>query len=460
LKLGSTVIEEHPKGSGKYRVRARKDGKMATIASGLARGDARETAAAYAQLRQAVDLKEGVTFGQFGDGFLDRRELAGVRAIRTDRAIWKKHVKSSSIGKLPVSSLTTIDVIEWRDGLRGAHRSRLKLLNLVRVALREAVERGLLLTNPAADVRLHRSGAARATDDLEGILTPDEQHRLLAAVTPRLRPLVAFALFTGIRQAEQWWLGWEDAHDDRVVIRRSTGGKAPKSGKIREIFLLPGAKEALEAVKRRASFVFAGTRGGRRQEGKAPSQWAAWLKAAGIKRKVRWHDLRHTCATSLLAGWWGRKWSVDEVCGLLGHSSVSVTERYAKKLAETQRNAIALTPGLIPVRSQAARVSAGADSGIRTPDLCFTKAQGKQQVNGKLPARKIPLGITVAGLLDDNQIRVVRLLKLADIDPRAARPGLAFCRGVEATLRGDMQGTERALADAAKALGMGGGAYG
>jgi integrase len=460
LKLGSTIIEEHPKGSGKHRVRARKDGKMVTVASGLAIGDAKETAAAYAKLRQSVVLKQGVTFGQFGDGFLDRRELAGVRAIRTDRAIWKKHIKCAPIGSLPVTSLTTLDVIEWRDGLRGAHRSRQKLLNLVRVALREAVERGLLESNPAADVRLHRSGAARATDDLEGILTPAEQTKLLAAVTPRLRPVVAFALFTGIRQAEQWWLGWDDVHEDRVVVRRSVGGKPPKSGKIREIFLLPAAKDALAAIHKRRAFVFAGTRGGRRQEGKAPSQWASWLKAAGIKRKVRWHDLRHTCATSLLAGWWGRKWSVDEVCGLLGHGSVSVTERYAKKLAETQRNAVALTPGLIPARSQLDRVTAGADSEARTPDLCFTKAPQKRKVAGKLASRKIPAGITLEALLGDVEARSVRLLKLADLDPRAAAPGLAFCRAYEATLRGDQSGTHRHLAEASKALGMGGGAYG
>jgi len=49
-------------------------------------------------------------------------------------------------------------------------------------------------------------------------------------------------------------------------------------------------------------------------------------------REVWWHLLRHTCATSLLCGWWGRRWSLDEVSKLLGHSSVKVTERYAHLL--------------------------------------------------------------------------------------------------------------------------------
>ncbi len=43
-----------------------------------------------------------------------------------------------------------------------------------------------------------------------------------------------------------------------------------------------------------------------------------------------WHDLRHTFASSLVAGWWGRVWGASgEVRDLLGHYSATVTERYA-----------------------------------------------------------------------------------------------------------------------------------
>ena len=69
-------------------------------------------------------------------------------------------------------------------------------------------------------------------------------------------------------------------------------------------------------------------RGCRRDRGKLYG-FHEHLKKAGIKRRVRWYDLRHTCVSSLVAGWWGKPRRLEEVRDLLGHSSVEVTERYA-----------------------------------------------------------------------------------------------------------------------------------
>ncbi len=363
----STILEEHPKGSGKWRVRARiginpetKKPLLKTLISGVPKAHASEVADAYVEINNAQELRQGVTLKAFGVGFLERRKAKGVRAVKQDAYSWARHVAADPIGDLPVSSLERRDIVEWLDrrttSSRGKnkapvpmhHRTRIKIRNLLRTALAEAVERGLLPTNPALEVKVHRSGAATAVDDLEGILTPAEQQALLAAIpAERDRLLVAFALCTGLRQAEQWWLEWVNVEEDRVIVRRSTGGLPPKSGKPREVYLLPTAKAALAATIGRRGFVFKAPLGGRRQEGKAPSAWPKWIAAAGITRHVTWHDLRHTCATALLAGWWGRKWSLDEVCRFLGHSSVSVTERYARKLNESQKLAVAATPTFV-----------------------------------------------------------------------------------------------------------------
>lgn len=385
MKRDAATVEEHPKGSGRYRVRVRSGGKRPVIAKGLIHAEAVEIANAYHVVRHESDVRDGLSLRDFGEAFLQRRERAGVRAIRTDRSRWKKHIAGSTLGQLAVTTLESRDVWQWLDGLADmAYRSQLRLLNLLRVALQDAVRRGLLKANPARDVEVHRAASARSTDDLEGILTPAEQQALMVAVPARERPTVVFALCTGLRQAEQWWLRWEDVQGGHVVVRRSAGGQPTKSGKPREVPLLPAALAALDALPRRSAHVFPALRGSRRAEGKAPRGWAKWVKAAKIGRPVRWHDLRHTCATALLAGWWGRRWSLDEVCKLLGHSSVQVTERYARKLDSTLRDAVTGTSGPILALPDASNHLSRLSDLNRRPVLYESPAQGSGSAS--LPA--------------------------------------------------------------------------
>jgi len=62
---------------------------------------------------------------------------------------------------------------------------------------------------------------------------------------------------------------------------------------------------------------------------------------SAVPRRVWWHLLRHTAASSLVAGWWGRQWRLEEVRQFMGHSSIKVTERYAH-LAESTLHRLAV----------------------------------------------------------------------------------------------------------------------
>lgn len=364
---GQASVEEHPKGSGRYRVRARIKGKLSTIATKLPEAEAKELADTYAVMRDEGLVREALTLTQFGIGFLDRRERKGIRGIGADRDRWSLHVDRDELGAMPIATIVRRDVLDWLDRRStGAHQTQKNALNLLRVALQEAVDRGLIPSNPARDVRVHRAGSAKETDDLEGILTPDEQTRVLGLLADADRPVVQFALFSGVRQSSQWWLKAADCHGDSVFVRRH------KNGRPRTLHLLAPARAALAAsLKRGSVWAFPALRGGRRHKGDLPPAWRAALKAAGITRRVRWHDLRHTCATSLLAGWWGRKWTLDEVCDYMGHSSVKVTERYARKLQETQQKAVAETK--FPGGNGESGNGAGS---LGSPTLCKTVIRG------------------------------------------------------------------------------------
>src|SRR5205823_6547074 len=71
-----------------------------------------------------------------------------------------------------------------------------------------------------------------------------------------------------------------------------------------------------------------------------------YLRAIGISRNVRWHDLRHTAGSSLVSGWWGRRWTLEEVQEYLGHESIDATKRYAHIGQTALKKAVAETSGL------------------------------------------------------------------------------------------------------------------
>lgn len=336
----------------------------------------------------------GVTLRSFGPGFLAERKDKGGRTDETDRSRWRRHVASDPIAALPLRALTRADVREWLERLerkrvapgkghksapdRRLSRSMVQgTLNLLRSALARAVDRQLVGENPARDVRLERSRGA--THEPWTYLLPDEQAALLGCEgIPRAdRLLLAFAIGTGLRQGEQWNLEFRDVHADHVVVRYGGKGAQTKSGRIRRVPLFGLAADALAAwlpllaaQPNPHGLVWPLPSGARRQKGKPIKGWRAHLAAAGLVperrhdgQPVRHHDLRHTCGSSLVAGWWGRRWTLEEVRALLGHSTIAMTERYAH-LGETALRAAARgTPGVQADGAQRSSSASAVDLG-------------------------------------------------------------------------------------------------
>lgn len=395
-------IERRPNG---YRFRVRRSGVLVTIGSGLTHGEAVAMQRAYAQQLRKEWTKGGLTLTDIGEDFLERRRARGYRGLRQERNRWKTWVSEHSIGAIPLRDLARLDGVDWLDEMQAlemAPQSMKNALNLVRAALDECLERSLIDANPFRDLRVRRGFAKRKTSELDGILTPPEQQRLLAVIPEKQRARVVVSLYTGMRPTELNKVLWGDVKDDRIIARDT------KNGRPRAVPLLGPALESIHPrdVGRRdgralESPLFPG-RWGRVRVTTSPKGWSRWVSAAGIKRRVVYYDLRHTCATSLLAGWWGRKWSLDEVCQMLGHSGVQVTERYARKLSETLFSAAEATnrvPGAFPVETAHGNGSEiqhdscenGATFRTRTGDLRFTKP-ASSRVIVEISPQPVPAG--------------------------------------------------------------------
>lgn len=376
-------------GSERFRVRVRVGGRLVTVKSALSsRPQAEEYAKAYRTIQSAKALRRGMALSEFGVTFFEEREARGLRDVPNERNRWGNHVEDDPLGRIPLSAISRADIVGWLARLekkRLARQTTKNIFNLVRSALQEALDRELVERNVASDVKIRRTRATVSIDDLDGVLDPAEQKRLMAAcLTPAQAARVALCLLTGVRLSEAVWLRWDDVDlaKKQIRVRTSRKGKATKSGIVRRVPILDPLLPILESLPRSSEWVLPGRRGGRSPEGKpliGSEDWKALKRRAGITRRVRWHDLRHTCATSLLGGWWRRSWDLKEVCKFLGHSSVQVTERYARKLDSMAKEAAEGTfqqssTGLIGDALDRG-VFRGAIHQNRTDDLRFTKTE-------------------------------------------------------------------------------------
>ncbi len=294
--------------------------------------------------RGAMVFADGMTVEEWGRTWLPRRRARA--SYSNDRQRWATHVVPF-FGKLPLVGVTRRDVKAWLRKLEAtlAVRTARNCRSLLSVALREAVDDELLDSNPCDGVKV--DGSLPPISD-DWYLFPDEQAALLEACgdDPE-RSIVSLALGAGIRRAELFSLHVRDVHLEEaapyLMIRFggfSKGGKlkTPKNGKPRRVALFGIALEAarywLEALPVYAptnphGLLFPCPSGARRVYSRDTP--AIWSKARTAVTRIDpwWHLLRHTCASSLVAGWWGPAWSLEAVSAFLGHSSIAVTQRYA-----------------------------------------------------------------------------------------------------------------------------------
>ena len=152
-------------------------------------------------------------------------------------------------------------------------------------------------------------------------LTHEEFWRLYAAASDYLKPMLLFAVHTGLRREEQFSLTWDRVNWQRgeVLI------PVTKTGTPRMVPLTAFDSAALDVLRKlprhiSSPYVFAKPDGSRYLKVQGGIEGA--IRRAGLP-DTRWHDLRRTC------GCWLLQSGVDifTVSRWLGHKSVSQTER-------------------------------------------------------------------------------------------------------------------------------------
>ena len=301
-----------------------------------------------------------LTVGQFLSTWLEdsARPKLRPRTFATYAGMLRLHI-IPGLGRVPLRRLSPQHVQAWlnersKSGL--SPRTCQHARAILRVALAQAMKWGYVSRNVAALVDSPRVVHAEIKP-----LTPDQARALLAvAAEHRLGALITVAVALGLRQGEILGLRWDDvdleagALSVRHALFTPKGGGwqlvPPKSERSKRTVNMPElVSVGLRAhrLRQREARLLAGSRWQEHgfvfttKHGTPLDAWAAirafkgLLKAAGLPN-VRFHDLRHTSATLLLAQ------GVDPrtIMETLGHSQISLTlNTYSHVLPSLKKDA-------------------------------------------------------------------------------------------------------------------------
>lgn len=194
---------------------------------------------------------------------------------------------------------------------------------------------------PAYMRRRRRKGLKEAPGR-KRYLSEDEETSLLAKCSEPCRTAVILSIETGLRDQELLSLMWEQIDFKNGTIKTTT---KTKSGRARFVPLSMRSAQILAQRPRhiKSPFVFFHEDGERML--RLNKAFKGAVRRSGLK-DLRWHDLRRTAGCRWLQRD-GR--SMQEVCTMLGHSSVAVTEKSyaflddektAQKSAQGSRTAV------------------------------------------------------------------------------------------------------------------------
>lgn len=266
----------------------------------------------------------------------------------------------AAIGEIPLRRLAPQHLADLYAGLDLAPTSIAHLHRVVRAALDQALRWNLIARNPAAAVRPPRTRRREMS-----VLSPAESRQLLDAVRgDELEALYVLALTAGLRQGELLALRWRDVDleagwlDVNATLSRGERLPPKTASSRRRVKIGSLAIGALRAHRIRMAERLLPFR--RRTEGDVlifvtplaepwygshitERSFKPLLRRAGL-REIRFHDLRHACASLLLS----QGIRVDLVSQMLGHSSPATTLAiYAHLMPGDQEEAARRMDGIL-----------------------------------------------------------------------------------------------------------------
>ncbi|MFC0220455.1 tyrosine-type recombinase/integrase [Pseudochelatococcus lubricantis] len=267
------------------------------------------------------------------------------------------------MGELKAGEVARSDVTGFRDQLRDAGvsvQTTRKILSTLRQICAFSIEKGLMVANPADEVRV----IGRRDEAYRKVTIPPAEsvRRVLDAAHPEMRIRLLFAAATGVRAGELHALTWQQIDCTRGIVtidrRIDVYGVVEVTKTVagmREIPMGQRLAAALDEWRKklqRASpddLVFADTSGDPLRHDVMIKRWynpifsslkkvhaEDPIRNAPPPKRFRWHDLRHFAISSWIAAGLPPK----AIQTFAGHSSLQVTmDRYGHLFPDDKHHA-------------------------------------------------------------------------------------------------------------------------
>ena len=259
------------------------------------------------------------TFKYYGNIFLHQKDSN--KSFLLKRGYYDRVIEYFSDKN--IDTITRLDIKEYLISLNIKSKSKTVYKSCIKEIFEFAVDDGVISYNPALSIKLKSD----THKDVE-YYTKEQVNMLINASTGLMRSYLLIAFNTGMRVGEILGLQLSDFKEDGYIhIKRTRTKGIVGTGKTNNaIRNIPYPKFLLDEVKKTQPkdnlYLF----GDIDDAYKLRWNWQNLCKLANVP-KYKLYSTRHTYATLMLRG---NIVSINELAGLLGHSSPKVTlEHYA-----------------------------------------------------------------------------------------------------------------------------------
>jgi integrase/recombinase XerD len=272
-----------------------------------------------------TDTGKKTIVAEWMQAFIDKYKKKDVRTMQSALNRFTAFLVQEKKQGLPFGRLDEIVISDFQDYLRehskgetsSSYFSRFKKM------VKQAYRQKLIANNPASDVRTVQGNSKK-----KDTLTLEEIQALAATSTQgtEIKRAFLYSCLTGLRWVDVKALKW--AHIN--VSNRYMNIQQSKTDRTVQINLNDSAMKLLGEEGRPNEHVF-----NLPSPDGANKTIKAWVKRAGINKKITWHNARHSFGTNLV--FLGT--DVITASNLLGHSSLRHTQRYVKSANELKEKA-------------------------------------------------------------------------------------------------------------------------